>query len=124
MGAVAGGGRRFLALVIDLVMASLLTSLFIRPDYNDVAQMQSYNLWAVAVWAVITVLPVSIAGFTPGMAMCGVRVARLDGVALVGAWRALLRAVLTFLLIPAIVRNADGRGWHDRATNTVVLRTR
>ncbi|WP_158886434.1 RDD family protein [Amycolatopsis anabasis] len=123
-GAVAGGGARLLALVLDLVLASLVTSLFMRPDLQDSALMQSYNLWAGVVWAVLTVVPVTFFGFTPGMAALGIRVARLDGAAMVGGWRAFVRAVLTFLIIPAVLRNLDGRSWLDRLTGTVVIRMR
>ncbi|WP_019819048.1 RDD family protein [Saccharomonospora saliphila] len=118
---VAGTGRRFLGLLADLVLASLLTALYFRPDYADPAVMQQYNLWALVTWAVLTVVPVSLFGFTPGMTVVGVRVARLDGATMVGLWRAAVRCVLTFLIIPAAVRNADNRGWHDRATGTVVV---
>jgi uncharacterized RDD family membrane protein YckC len=113
-----------LGLIIDLVLASLVTSLFFRPHFQDPATMQSYNLWAIVVWAVITVIPVSFFGFTPGMMGTGIRVARLDGVSMVGVWRALVRAALTFLIIPAAVRNLDGRSWLDRLTGTVVVRLR
>ncbi|GAB3565527.1 RDD family protein [Amycolatopsis endophytica] len=123
-GSVARGGARLLALVLDLVAASLLTSLFIRPDLQDTATMQTYNLWSVAVWAVITVIPVSFFGFTLGMAAVGIRVARLDGAQMVGVPRAIVRGALTFVIIPAVIRNADGRSWLDRATGTVVIRTR
>lgn len=124
VGAAAGGGRRFLGFVIDLALASLITALFVQPEFADPGAMQDYNLVAVAVWAVITVIPAAFFGFTPGMAVTGIRVGRLDGAQLVGLWRALLRAVLTFVIIPAAVRNADGRGWHDRATDTVVITMR
>ncbi|MEU6645844.1 RDD family protein [Saccharomonospora sp. NPDC046836] len=124
IGAAAGSGRRFLALVVDLILASLVTALFIPPDYGNVAAMQNYNLWSLAVWGVITVVPAAFAGFTPGMAACGIRVARLDGGAVPGLWRAALRGVLTFLILPAAVRNHDNRGWHDRITGTVVVRMR
>ncbi|OXM68931.1 MULTISPECIES: RDD family protein [Amycolatopsis] len=124
VGAVARGGARLLGLVVDLVAASLLTSLFMRPDLQDTAAMQSYNLWAIAVWAVITIIPVSFFGFTPGMFVTGIRVARLDGAQMVGVPRAIVRAALTFLIIPAAIRNADGRSWLDRLTGTVVIRMR
>ncbi len=122
--AVAGTGRRLLALLGDLVLASLLTAIVTLPDYTDVAAMQQHNLWSIATWAALTVLPVTFFGFTPGMALTGIRVARLDGTAMVGLWRAALRCVLTFLIIPAAVRNADNRGWHDRLTGTVVVTMR
>jgi uncharacterized RDD family membrane protein YckC len=121
---VARGGSRLLALVIDLVLASLVTSLFLRPDLQDPEVMQSYNRWAVVAWAAITVIPVAFFGFTPGMAVTGIRVGRLDGAPMVGLWRALVRAALTFLIIPAAIRNVDGRSWLDRLTGTVVVRLR
>lgn len=124
VGAAAGGVRRFLALFADLLLASLVTSLFLRPDFADPAVMQRFNLWAVGAWALLTVLPAAFFGFTPGMAAAGIRVGRLDGAPMVGLWRALVRAVLTFVIIPAAIRNADARGWHDRATGTVVIRLR
>jgi uncharacterized RDD family membrane protein YckC len=124
VGSVAAGGSRFLAFVIDLVLASLLTSLFLRPNFQDPVVMNSYNLWAVCVWALITIVPVALFSFTPGMAVTGVRVARLDGATMVGVWRALVRTGLTFLIIPAAVRNLDGRSWLDRLTGTVVVRMR
>ncbi len=123
-GAIAGGGPRFLALLVDLVLASLITTLFVRYDLQNAAAMQTFNLWAGAVWAVLTVVPVTFFGFTPGMAALGIRVARLDGATMVGAWRALVRMALTVLLLPPLVRNLDGRNWLDRVTNTVVIRMR
>lgn len=86
--------------------------------------MQNFNLWSGGVWAIISVVSAGFFGFTPGMGVAGIRVARLDGAALVGPPRALVRAVLTFVIIPAAVRNADGRSWLDRLTGTVVIRMR
>ena len=110
--------------MIDLALAALLTAAFLHPRLQDPATMQNFNLWSGVVWAIVTVIPVSFFGFTPGMGMLGIRVARLDGAAMVGPWRALVRTVLTFLIIPAAVRNIDGRSWLDRLTRTVVVRMR
>lgn len=122
--AAAGGGRRLLALVLDLLAASLLTTLFIQPQLTQPAVMRDFNTLAVGVWAVVTVTPAALFGFTPGMAACGIRVGRLDGSRLVGLWRALVRCALTFVVIPTAIRDRDGRGWHDRLTGTVVVRLR
>lgn len=124
VGAIAGGGRRLLALILDLTAAGLITSFFIRPELGNEEIMVTFNYTAVVVWVLLTVPPVALFGFTPGMAPLGVRVGRLDGAERVGWWRAAVRCVLTALLIPAMVRNADGRGLHDRATGTVVVRLR
>jgi hypothetical protein len=58
------------------------------------------------------------------MTAFGIRVASIDSAAVVGVPRAILRTALIALLIPPLVRDGDGRGWHDRATRTVVVRSR
>ncbi|MFE0025532.1 RDD family protein [Amycolatopsis sp. NPDC059021] len=124
VGAVASGGARLLGLIIDLVLAALVTAIFVRPNLQNPAVMQTFNQWSVVVWAIITVVSAAFFGFTPGMGAVGIRVARLDGASMVGLWRAVVRTVLTFVIIPAAVRNADGRSWLDRLTGTVVIRMR
>ena len=59
---------------------------------------------------------------TPGMAVLGMGVARLDkpGTS-VRLWRAAVRTLLTAVLFPAAMVDADGRGLHDRATGTAVI---
>ncbi|GAB2765898.1 RDD family protein [Amycolatopsis magusensis] len=123
-GSIATGGRRLLGLVLDLVLASLVTSVFVQPRFDQPEVMESYNLWSVLVWALITMVPVSFFGFTPGMGIVGIRVARLDGASMVGLWRAVVRGLLTFIIVPAALRNVDGRSLLDRATGTAVLRLR
>lgn len=113
-GSVASTGRRALAFGIDIVLGFLVASLFTAPELP--------MNWSLVAWLVITVVPVSLFGFTPGMAVTKIWVARMDGALMVGPWRAVVRAVLTALLIPAVLWNLDGRSWHDRLTGTVVLR--
>lgn len=124
VGSAATGGARLLGLIVDLAVAALVTAIFLHPSLQDPAAMQVFNLWSGGVWAIISVVSAGFFGFTPGMGVVGIRVARLDGAALVGPPRALVRAVLTFFIIPAAVRNADGRSWLDRLTGTVVVRLR
>ncbi|WP_328459068.1 MULTISPECIES: RDD family protein [unclassified Amycolatopsis] len=124
VGSAASGGTRLLGLLVDLVIAALVTAIFVHPNLQDPVAMQNFNLWSGGVWAVISVASAGFFGFTPGMGVVGIRVARLDGAALVGPLRALVRAVLTFVIIPAAIRNADGRSWLDRLTGTVVIRLR
>lgn len=113
-GSVAPTGRLALAFFIDIGLGSLVASLFTAPELP--------MNWSLLAWFVITVTPVSLFGFTPGMAVTKIWVARMDGQTMVGPLRAVARAVLTVLLIPAVLWNLDGRSWHDRLTGTVVLR--
>ncbi len=124
VGSAASGGARLLAFLVDLALAALLTVAFTRFDLQDPAAMQQYNLWSGGVWLAISVVSAAFFGFTPGMGLLGIRVARLDGASLVGPMRALVRGVLTLVILPAAVRNADGRSWLDRLTGTVVIRMR
>lgn len=123
-GAVARPARKFAAFVIDLACAGLITSFFVPLRFADPVAMQTYNTWSTLVWAVITLIGVSFFGLTPGMTFLGIRVARLDGKAMVGPLRALLRTVLVALLIPPVIWDVDFRGWHDKAAGTVVVRLR
>jgi uncharacterized RDD family membrane protein YckC len=123
-GAVAGRGVRFAALLIDLVLMGLITSLFVQVDVNQPEVMRQYNYIAVVVWFVITVVMVSLFGFTAGKALLGIRVVRLDGKPMVAPLRAVPRTLLIALVLPAALSDADGRGLHDKVTGTVVVRTR
>ena len=77
----------------------------------------------LGVWFVLTAVAVAAFGITPGMAVLGIRVAplRSDAGRRAGA---VLRTALLALVLPALVRDGDGRGWHDRAAATIVVRTR
>ena len=122
VGSAAGFGRRLAALTVDWVLANLIAGLFAGPD--PLAPTGSHlSSIVLGVWFVLTVAAVAAFGITPGKAVLGIRVASLDST-LVGVPRALLRTVLLALVIPALARDGDGRGWHDRASRTVVVRTR
>jgi uncharacterized RDD family membrane protein YckC len=121
---VASRGARLAALLLDLVIAALVTSLFVPTDITRPEVMQTFNYWAILVWFVISVIAISLFGFTAGMAALGIRVARLDGASMVGPLRAIPRAIMTAVIVPAVVWDSDGRGLHDKAVGTIVLRTR
>lgn len=121
VGAVAGFGRRLAAVTLDWFLALFIAGLFTGAD--PLAPGASTSWTVLGLWFLITAAAVAAFGFTPGMAVLGIRVGSLDST-LVGVPRALLRTALLALVIPALARDADGRGWHDRATRTVVVRTR
>ncbi|GAA0254668.1 RDD family protein [Saccharothrix mutabilis subsp. mutabilis] len=115
-GAVAGTGRRAFAILLDFALAMGVASVFTYPELP--------KNWSLLAWFAITVIGVGFFGFTPGHAVFGLRVARTDGSATVGLPRAALRSLLIFPIIPAVVWDADGRCLHDKASGTIVLRTR
>ena len=64
-------------------------------------------------------------GSTFGMRLLGLRVLALGQPGqLPAAWRVLVRTVLLCLVIPAAIWDRDGRGLHDKAAGTVVVRAR
>jgi uncharacterized RDD family membrane protein YckC len=120
-GSVAGFGRRLAAVTVDWFLALFIAGLFTGRDPLGGGSNLSWIV--LGVWFLLTAAAVAAFGITPGMAVLGIRVASLDST-LVGVPRALLRTALLALVIPALARDGDGRGWHDRASRTVVVRTR
>lgn len=115
-GSLSSTGRRAFAILVDFLLAAGVAGLFTYPDLP--------RNWSLLAWFVVTVVAVGFFGFTPGHALFGLRVARVDDVALVGIPMAALRTALIFLVIPAVVWDADGRTLHDKASRTVVIRVR
>jgi uncharacterized RDD family membrane protein YckC len=118
---VAGFGRRLAALTIDWLLGYLIAALVTSPDP---LVTPNFGLYVLGVWFLLTAVPVAIFGSSAGMTALGIRVASIDNAVVVGVPRALLRTFLIALVVPPLVRDSDGRGWHDRATRTVVVRTR
>jgi uncharacterized RDD family membrane protein YckC len=124
VGSVAGMGRRLAALFVDCVLATLITLLFVHIRPTDAHAVQTLNYWTLLTWFLITVVGTSWFGMTPGMVPLGVRVARLDSRPMLGPWRAIVRAVLVALIVPAVIWDIDRRGLHDKAVGTIVLAIR
>jgi uncharacterized RDD family membrane protein YckC len=117
-GAPAGTGRRVVAYFVDALASALVAALFI-PDPESAAR----GLLGVGVLAAEYVVLLSLTGQTFGMRLLGLRVLRLahrDRPP--GLQAALLRTALLVLLIPALLTDQDGRGLHDKAAGTVVVR--
>jgi hypothetical protein len=112
-GAVSGLTRRIGAIFIDWLVCTLLVVVAIRPPHSQA------EYWTLAVFAVQDVILTALTGMTLGKLAVRIRVARLDG-RLVGGW-ALVRTLLLLAVIPPLVFDADLRGLHDRAANTVVV---
>ncbi|MBW0116414.1 RDD family protein [Pseudonocardia abyssalis] len=116
--AVAGFGRRLAALTVDWLLGYGVTALFLG------AEVTSSPFTVLAIWFVLTAVPVAVFGASAGMTALGIRVASIGSEPVVGVPRAVLRTALIALVLPPLMRDADGRGWHDRAARTIVVRTR
>lgn len=114
-GSVASMGSRMGAFLIDIGLSAAAALAVTYPELPK-------NL-SLVIWFAVTIATVALFGATPGQWLLGIRVAKVRGSAFVGAW-AVLRTALIFLIVPPLVSDADGRGWHDKACRTIVLRTR
>ena len=111
-GSIAGFAARLLAFAVDSVMCAVIAFGLLRDQ-----------VWTTAVFAVEVFVLTWLAGGSAGQLIRGLRVVRLDGRP-TGPLRSLLRTVLLCLLIPALIWDRDGRGLHDKAAGTAVLRIR
>ena len=79
-------------------------------------------LATLAIWAAQHWLLVALLGMTYGHRLLGLRVVRDDGARYPGFAKAGIRTVLLALVIPAVVWDSEGRGLHDRAAGTRLVR--
>jgi uncharacterized RDD family membrane protein YckC len=114
-------GRRLAALLVDWLIAYGLAGLAVT---SGVVTSAALSTVVLGIWFVIGVVAVRLFGFTPGQWALGLAVVRLEGGAVlhVGVGRAAARGLLIALVIPPLFTDSDGRGLHDRITNTAVIR--
>jgi uncharacterized RDD family membrane protein YckC len=123
---LAGVGARIGAFVVDAIASTFVAALFVAashrggPGHNDIAdRLPGY--WSLIPFAVDYIVGMLVAGRTLGMYLFGLRIIRVDREEAVNPWRAVVRTVLLMLLIPAVVFDRDGRGLHDRYSDTAVV---
>ena len=112
-------GRRFAALVIDWVIAVLSAAAVANSTVPPEGLRESFLVSGIFVLEVG--LLVGLLGFSIGKRLLGLQVEGPDGRP-IGVARALLRTFLLALVIPALVRNDEGRGLHDIASSSRVVR--
>jgi uncharacterized RDD family membrane protein YckC len=112
-GSLAPFGRRIGQYLIDAVAAGLVAAVFTAPE--------APRLWSLLTFGVLTVVFLVLAGQTPGMRLLGLRLAHPHPQQRLALWRAVVRTGLLVLLLPALVVDSDGRGLHDRLTDTAVV---
>jgi uncharacterized RDD family membrane protein YckC len=108
---VAGFGRRLAAIGVDWALCLAIS-----------AGLRGGDSWAtLGVFALENLLLVGTLGFTVGHRLLGLRVVSLRS-GRPTAPAVLVRTALLCLAVPALISGADGRGLHDRAAGTSVVR--
>jgi uncharacterized RDD family membrane protein YckC len=113
-GSLATFTRRAGAFALDVFAAALVAGLVTAP--------QLPGNWSLLSFGLITVVFLVATGQTPGMRLLGLRLAHPRQGQRLALWRAVVRTALLMLLVPALVVDGDGRGLHDRLTDTAVVR--
>ncbi len=117
-GSIARFGRRLAAICIDWTICQLVSVLFFR---IELGHNGSGAFAPLGVFAVMNILMLPTMGSTVGQRLLGVGLMSLGGrpAALV---QVLIRTLLLCLVIPAVIWDRDGRGLHDKAAQTVLVR--
>lgn len=119
-GSIARFGRRLVAILIDWVMVNLVATLLLGFTF---ASGDSGGSWKpLAVLAVENLVLLSTIGSTFGHRVVGLRLQGLGG-GRATVLQVLVRTVLLCLAVPALIWDRDGRGLHDKAAGTVLVRT-
>lgn len=121
--------RRFAAIIIDWLLCQLIAVWVFGYDTGAVG---AASFAPLAVFAAENLLLVSTVGYTLGHRILGLRVVRLapDDPTAPTAWVATapgimagaIRTALLCLAVPAMIWDSSGRGWHDRAAATFIVR--
>lgn len=114
-GSLAGAGRRVIALCIDWA-----ASLLIAGGLSSAARSGTPTILPLVVFFLQVTLLTWLGGASFGQRLLGIRVVGLG--ARLGLVGALLRTFLIILVVPPVVWDRDGRGLHDKAVGSVVVR--
>jgi uncharacterized RDD family membrane protein YckC len=115
-GSLAAFSTRVVAFFVDALIAAVVAALFTAP--------QLPGNWSLLPFGLIYVGALVAFGQTPGMRLLGLRLAHPREGQRLALWRAVVRTALLMLLVPALLVDADGRGLHDKLTDTAVVRDR
>ena len=117
-GSVSSVGRKAVALMIDW-----LTAVVIAKSLGQSMDPSQSSLLVLEIFAAQVILSTALAGASFGQRILGIGVMTIDKKRL-PIPRILIRTALICLVIPAVVYDRDNRGYHDKAVNSVVIRTR
>lgn len=122
-------GPRLAALAVDAVASLLVAALVLSftPRDNDLPGVAGHlpGSWSLIPLALDYVIGVLLTGQTLGMYLARIRLVAVDrqpSPSRVRPLQIVIRTVLLFVFVPALVTDRDGRGLHDRLAGTVVTR--
>jgi uncharacterized RDD family membrane protein YckC len=121
-GSLATTGQRLGAFLVDAIASGLVAALFVQFAHGRGAVGHLPGSWSLIPFALDYIVGTLVAGRTLGMYLFGLRLVRVDRVAAVDPGRAVARTALLVMLLPAVIWDRDGRGLHDRLTDTAVVR--
>jgi len=121
-GSLATTGQRLGAFLVDAVASALVAGLFVQSAPGSGAAGRLPGSWSLIPFALDYIVGTLVAGRTLGMYLFGLRLVRVDRPVAVDPGRAIVRTALLTLLLPAVIWDRDGRGLHDRLTDTAVVR--
>ncbi|MEO9134056.1 MAG: RDD family protein [Jatrophihabitantaceae bacterium] len=121
-GSLGSTGPRLGAFIVDAIASSLVAALFIQSSGGKGVEGHLPGSWSLIPLALDYMVGMLVAGRTLGLYLFGLRIVRVDRDAAVTPGTAVIRTVLLFLLIPALIWDKDGRGLQDRVSATAVVR--
>jgi uncharacterized RDD family membrane protein YckC len=119
---VPGAGRRLAAIGLDWLLCLALAFLFTGGTPGDPEAVSAASGPALAIFAVYTVVLLSLIGTTVGKRLVGVGVAATGERAMPWPVAMVVRTLLLCLVVPAVVYDRDQRGLHDRFAGTISRR--
>ncbi|WP_431709625.1 RDD family protein [Glutamicibacter uratoxydans] len=105
--------RRVGALILDWVLAMLVSWWL----------FESAPLATLLIFCAVQMLTVGITGHSIGHRVFGMQVQSMDGKA-IKPLTGVVRSLLLCLVIPVLIADADQRGVHDRAGNSILVNVR
>ncbi len=123
-GSLGRVGRRVVGVLIDWTLCQLIArALFGVPLPFAGVATGGQSATILGLFALENLLLVGTLGSTLGHRVVGLHVRSMDGRA-ARPLQTLVRTVLLCLFLPAMFWDRDGRGLHDKAAGTLIVRTR
>lgn len=113
-------GRRIAALLLDWAIAYVIALLWL--GLTELTQPGLGQFAILGIFVAFQIVSIPILGGSIGHRALGLAVTPIRG-GWVGVWRPIVRSLLLGIVIPALVWDADQRGFHDKIAGTVLVRT-